>query len=102
MREPSEPATLAVRRLRLATVKPWVAYTLIRVGLFAGIFALLYALGVAWWLAATLAAVLGLCISYIFFGRLRSAVARDLAAARSRPATDADADIEDATADAER
>lgn len=102
MREPSALGGRAATRLRLAIVKPWVAYTLIRVGLFAGIFALLYVLGVAWWLAATLAAVLGLCISYIFFGRLRSAVARDLAAARSRPATDADADIEDATADAER
>jgi divalent metal cation (Fe/Co/Zn/Cd) transporter len=77
-------------------VKPWVAYSLLRVGLFVGAFALLYALGVVWWLSAALAAVLGLCISYIFFGRLRAAVARDLADARARPATDADADIEDA------
>lgn len=82
-------------------MKPWVAYTLIRVGLFVGIFALLYALGVVWWLSAALAALLGLCISYIFFGRLRAAVARDLAAARARPATDADADVEDANANAD-
>ena len=40
-------------------MRPWIAYTLVRVGLFAVFFAVLYVLGLEWWLAALIAAVLG-------------------------------------------
>ena len=77
-------------------MKPWVAYSLVRIGVFAVAFAGLYLAGVPWWLAAIIAAVVGLCVAYIFFGRLRDAVAVDLAERRARPAGDVDSSAEDA------
>ena len=76
-------------------MKPWLAYSLIRVGVFAVAFAILMLVGVEWWLAAILAAVIGLCVAYIFFGKLRDAVARDIVARRAAPAGDADTLVED-------
>ncbi|MCU1441639.1 MAG: hypothetical protein JWP85_2636 [Rhodoglobus sp.] len=76
-------------------MKPWVAYSLVRIGIFAVVFAPLYFAGVPWWLAAIIAAVIGPCVAYIFFGRLRDAVAVDLAERRARPAGDADSAAED-------
>ncbi|MGK2936242.1 MAG: DUF4229 domain-containing protein [Solirubrobacteraceae bacterium] len=76
-------------------MKPWVLYSLVRVGLFAIVFALLLLTPIPWWLSAVIAAVIGLCISYIFFGKLRDAVALDIAARRSTPARDTDAEVED-------
>lgn len=76
-------------------MKPWLAYTLLRLGLFGGVLAILLLLGIEWWIAAIVAAVIGLCVSYIFFGKLRDAVAMDVAARRTAPATDADASVED-------
>jgi Na+/melibiose symporter-like transporter len=64
-------------------MRPWIAYTLVRVGLFAVFFAVLFALGLDWWLAAIIAAALGFCVAYIFFRRLRERVAIELAAARA-------------------
>ena len=40
-------------------------------------------------------------VSYIFFGKLRDAVALDLAARREKPAVDPDAAAEDAAAPAD-
>ena len=77
-------------------MKPWVAYSLLRLGVFAVVFALLMVANVPWWLSAVIAAVIGLCVGYIFFGRLRDAVALDIAARRARPAGDADTAAEDA------
>lgn len=76
-------------------VKPWVAYSLVRVGLFAAIFAVLLFSGIIAWLSAVIAAVLSLCASYLFFGRLRDAVALDIVARRARPARDTDTAAED-------
>lgn len=64
-------------------MRPWIAYSLLRVGLFAAIFAVLFVLGLEWWLAALIAAALGFCVAYIFFRRLRERVAVDFAAARA-------------------
>jgi EamA domain-containing membrane protein RarD len=77
-------------------VKPWVAYSLLRLGAFAVVLAALMLAGVTWWLAAIIAAVIGLCVGYIFFGKLRDAVAVDIASRRARPAGDADSAAEDA------
>lgn len=77
-------------------MKPWLAYSLVRVGVFAVIFAVLMLANVTWWLSAIIAAVVGLCIGYIFFGRLRDKVALDIAERRARPAGDADSAAEDA------
>ncbi len=77
-------------------MKPWIAYSLVRVGVFAVVFAALMLANVTWWLAAVIAAVVGLCVAYIFFGKLRDAVALDIAERRARPAGDADSAAEDA------
>ncbi|MFZ2963480.1 MAG: DUF4229 domain-containing protein [Rhodoglobus sp.] len=76
-------------------MKPWVLYSLVRIGLFAVVFALLLLTPIPWWLSAVIAAVIGLCVAYIFFGRLRDAVALDIAARRGTPARDIDAEAED-------
>ena len=77
-------------------MKPWVAYSLLRVGVFVVAFAVLMLANVPWWLSAVIAAVIGLCVGYIFFGRLRDRVALDIAERRTRPAGDADSAAEDA------
>jgi len=63
-----------------------MAYSLIRLGVFAGSFTLLLLVSVAWWLAAPIAAVVSFCVGYVFFGKLRDAVAQDLQARRVNPA----------------
>lgn len=77
-------------------MKPWLAYSLVRVGVFALVFAVLMLSTVPWWLSAIIAAIVGLCVGYIFFGKLRDAVAIDIAERRARPAGDADSAAEDA------
>ena len=77
-------------------MKPWVAYSLLRLGVFAVVFALLMVANVPWWLSAVIAAVIGLCVGYIFFGKLRDAVALDIVERRARPAGDSDSAAEDA------
>lgn len=81
-------------------VKPWVVYSLVRIGAFAIVFALLMLFavpsGLPIWAAAIIAAIIGLCIGYIFFGKLRDAVALDIVARRTATTTDADSTAEDA------
>ena len=76
-------------------VKPWVAYSLIRLGVFAAVLAILLLANVPWWLSAIIAAIVGLCVAYIFFGKLRDAVALDIAERRARPTADTDSVAED-------
>jgi phosphate/sulfate permease len=92
-------------------VNPWIRYSLVRVGIFLAAFAVLFVLlpaplatvqvtGLAVVvISAVVAAIISLAISYIFFARLREAVALDLAERRSRPAADPDALDEDAAAE---
>ena len=77
-------------------MKPWVTYSLVRVGIFAAVFAILMLANVIWWLSAIIAATVGLCVGYIFFGKLREAVALDIVQRRARPTGDADTAAEDA------
>lgn len=81
-------------------MKPWLQYSILRLVIFAVALGILLLVGVEWWLAAVLAAVIGLCVSYIFFGKLRDKVTRDLAARRAAPPEDSDADVEDAQVEA--
>ncbi|MCU1425355.1 MAG: hypothetical protein JWM51_1646 [Microbacteriaceae bacterium] len=71
---------------------------MIRVGLFVAVLAVLLLAGIEGWLAALIAAVIGLCVSYLFLGRQREAVATAVHHRRSGTtvaATD-DEDVEDA------
>lgn len=83
-------------------MKPWALYSLARLGVFAVALIGLLLLGITPWFAAIVAAVLGLCVAYIFFGRLRDGVAHDLAERRSQPRApkDSDAEAEDLESDA--
>lgn len=76
-------------------MRPWIAYSLLRVGLFTVFFAVLFALGLEWWLAAIIAAALGFCVAYIFFRKLRERVAVDLAASRANIDRRPDEAVED-------
>ncbi|MEO5921142.1 MAG: DUF4229 domain-containing protein [Pseudolysinimonas sp.] len=80
-------------------MRPWIAYSLVRVGLFAVFFAVLFLLGLDWWLAALIAAALGFCVAYIFFRGLRERVAIDLAAARANTDPRPDESVEDSRDD---
>ncbi len=77
-------------------MRPWIVYSLLRFGIFAAVFALLATYlrlplestginGFPVFLIAGLgAALISFAVSYIFFGRLREAVAVDVAERRAR------------------
>jgi len=74
-------------------VKPWVVYTLIRIGIFAATFALLYGLlSVHWAIAAAVAAIIGFSVSYLFFRGQRDAAVTSLAAKPKSAQSDEDAE----------
>jgi len=79
-------------------VSPWIRYSLIRLSLFAVVLAAGLLLNVPPLWATIAAAIIGLCVSYIFFGKLRNQVALDLAARRQRGSVNTDSD-EDAQLD---
>jgi hypothetical protein len=74
-------------------------YSVIRLALFAALLAVLLAVGIEGWLAAIIAAIVGLCISYLFLGRLRAPVAESVGDRRSGK-TKAKSDDEDTEDDA--
>ncbi|MGV8876589.1 MAG: DUF4229 domain-containing protein [Rhodoglobus sp.] len=80
-------------------MKPWIQYSLVRVGIFAAVFTLLMVVQGDWLISAIIAAIVGFAISYIFFGKLRNAVALDIVARRSARSHDPDRDAEDAAVD---
>ena len=74
-------------------MKPWVLYSLIRVGIFAAVFALLYGLaGLEWWIAALIAAAIGLCVAYLFFRPQRDELVRTIGAKPAHANTDESAE----------
>jgi heme exporter protein D len=97
-------------------VRPWIVYSLLRFGIFAALFALLavflrlplQSMGIAgfahYMIAALAAALISLATSYIFFAKLRAAVASDIAERRARAnrgEVDDDTAKEDALLDGE-
>ena len=91
---------LPVRGSYTCRVKPWLVYTVARLGIFAAALALLLLIGLKWYWATILAALVGLLVSYIALPRLRANVAESLAARRGRVEHDADTDFEDDFIDA--
>ena len=71
-------------------------YSVIRVTLFVAVLAALILAGIEGWLAAIIAAIIGLCVSYLFLGRQRDAVALAVHERRSgktrAPTVDEDAE----------
>lgn len=74
-------------------MKPWVLYSLIRVGIFAGVFAVLFGVaGLEGWIAAVVAAIIGICVSYLFFRPQRDEAVRAISTRQARPDTDESAE----------
>ncbi|WP_308798632.1 DUF4229 domain-containing protein [Agromyces silvae] len=86
----------------MKSVPVWLKYTVLRVLLFAVPFTVLMLAGVTWWISALVAALFGLAASAVFLRASRDQMSRNLYAARNReqPATEPDADAEDAAVDA--
>jgi tetrahydromethanopterin S-methyltransferase subunit C len=82
-------------------VRPWIKYLLVRLGIFAVVLAVLLVVQVNPYISAIIAAVASLVISYIFFRRMRDAVAAELAARNEKPTPirNADTEAEDAALD---
>lgn len=82
-------------------MRPWLLYSLARLGVFIGLFALLMLLGVVWWVSAICATLMALSISTLAFGKLRANVAADVAARVDRRTTPTLAETDAADEDAE-
>jgi hypothetical protein len=78
-------------------VRPWIKYSLIRLGIFLVVLAILLVLNVNPFLAAVIAAIAGFVLSYIFFRKIRDEVAAELAARGTKPVPvkNVDTDAED-------
>jgi hypothetical protein len=84
-------------RRRRVRVKPWVKYTIVRLGVFLVALVVLVLLLPNPYLATLVAAVVAFCVSYLFFAPLRRQVALELAERRSKPEPlDGDSLAEDA------
>jgi len=58
----------------------WIAYSLVRLGIFGAVFLLLYAVGITWWVSLIFATVVSLAASYIFLRNWREQMAQSLSA----------------------
>ncbi len=78
-------------------VRPWVKYTIIRLGIVAVVLAALLILQVNPFLATRIAVVVGFAVSYIFFRKLRDQVAVEFAKRNGKPGPirNVDTDAED-------
>jgi Protein of unknown function (DUF4229) len=82
-------------------MRPWIKYSLIRLGIFIVVLVALLLANVNPFLATVIAAVAGFAISYIFFRGVRDEVAAELAkrTAKPEPVRNADTDAEDEALD---
>jgi L-lactate permease len=86
---------------KLSQVRPWIKYLLVRLGIFAVVLAVLLVLQVNPFLAAVIAAVASFVISYIFFRKMRDAVAAEFKTRNEKPepVKNVDTEAEDAAMD---
>jgi uncharacterized membrane protein YqgA involved in biofilm formation len=82
-------------------VRPWIKYSLIRVGIFVVVLAVLLVVQVNPFIATVVAAVAGFVISYVFFRKVRDEVAAELANRNDKPEPikNVDTDAEDEALD---
>ncbi len=74
--------------------RPWILFTLIRVGIFAIALAVLLLIGVNPFISAAGAAIIGFCVSYIFLRKPRDEVAKSIVARRGVQDRDRDNEVE--------
>jgi uncharacterized membrane protein YqgA involved in biofilm formation len=82
-------------------MRPWIKYSLIRLGIFVVVLAILLVLQVNPFLATVIAAVAGFVISYVFFRKVRDQVAAEFATRNEKPEPikNVDTDAEDEALD---
>jgi uncharacterized membrane protein YdjX (TVP38/TMEM64 family) len=82
-------------------VRPWIKYSLVRIGIFAVVLAALLVFQVNPFIATVVAAVAGFVLAYIFFRKLRDEVAKEFAARNEKPVPikNVDTDAEDQALD---
>jgi len=82
-------------------MRPWIKYSLIRLGIFVVVLAVLLVLNVNPFLATVVAAVAGFVISYVFFRKVRDQVAAEFATRNEKPEPikNVDTDAEDEALD---
>lgn len=79
--------------------RPWIIFSLIRVGSFALALAVLLFTGANGFVAAIAAAMISFCVSYIFQRRQRQAVSTSIARMRADKGRDSDNDFENDSLD---
>ncbi|MFM6968273.1 MAG: DUF4229 domain-containing protein [Microbacteriaceae bacterium] len=77
-------------------MKPWVLYTVARLGLFLASLAILLLVGTGWVMGAIFATAISLALSVLFLGSVRQRVADSLKDRVTQPKKDADSETEDA------
>jgi hypothetical protein len=82
-------------------VRPWIKYSLVRLGIFAIVLAVLLVFHIDPFIATVAAATASFALAYIFFRGLRDQVAAELAArnAKPEPVKNVDTDAEDEALD---
>lgn len=88
--------SVQVTRFRVGGVdsRPWIVFSLIRLGSFVVALAILLIIGVNGFIAAFGAAVIGFCVSFIFQRRQREAVSISIGQLRANKDRDRDNEIE--------
>lgn len=80
-------------------MRPWLRFTLLRLGFFVAALAALLLIGVDWVMGAVFATLISLALSTIFLGTLRQEVADGLRRRVEKPTKDVDSQIEDTQVD---
>jgi uncharacterized membrane protein YdjX (TVP38/TMEM64 family) len=82
-------------------MRPWIKYSLIRLGIFVVVLAVLLVFQVNPFIATVVAAVAGFVISYVFFRKIRDQVAAEFAKRNEKPEPikNVDTDAEDEALD---
>ena len=82
-------------------MRPWIKYSLVRIGIFAVVLAALLLFQVNPFIATVVAAVAGFVLAYIFFRKLRDEVAKEFASRNEKPVPikNVDTDAEDQALD---
>jgi hypothetical protein len=77
-------------------MKPWLAYTAARLGIFLAALVVLLLVGTGWIWGTIFATAIALALSVLFLGSLRQKAADDIQNRVEKPTKDADSETEDA------
>jgi hypothetical protein len=76
-------------------MRPWITYTLARLGIFVVTLMVLLVLGTGWIWGAIFATLISLALSVLLLSGLRQRIANDIQRRVEKPSSDFDSDVED-------